>query len=174
MFVIRKAKESDFPQIMEIYSIAREFMKNNGNPTQWANKYPTDEEIHNSIKNGTHFICFFTDESSSENLIPAGTFLFKDGPDSSYSEITEGCWPNDEPYSVIHSFASTGKYKGTGSFMFEWAFQHCKVLRIDTHKNNRPMQNLLKKFGFNYCGIIYCFPDDYSENSQRIAFLRKN
>ena len=38
-------------------------------------------------------------------------------------------------------------------------------LRIDTHEDNVPMQNLLKKLGFTYCGTIYVLRD-----SARMAF----
>ena len=37
---IRKSTSQDLPQILNLYKIAREFMKNNGNPNQWEDRYP--------------------------------------------------------------------------------------------------------------------------------------
>lgn len=37
---IRKSTLQDLPQILNLYKIAREFMKNNGNPNQWEDRYP--------------------------------------------------------------------------------------------------------------------------------------
>lgn len=33
---IRKSTEQDFKRIMEIYALAREYMKTHGNPNQWG------------------------------------------------------------------------------------------------------------------------------------------
>ena len=37
---IRKSTSKDLPQILNLYKIAREFMKNNGNPNQWDEPLP--------------------------------------------------------------------------------------------------------------------------------------
>ena len=34
--MIRKAQTGDFSRMMEIYQIARQFMDETGNPTQWG------------------------------------------------------------------------------------------------------------------------------------------
>ena len=39
------------------------------------------------------------------------------------------------------------------------------VIRVDTHRDNRTMQRLLRKNGFCYCGIIYL-----EDKSERLAF----
>lgn len=41
--MLRKANISDIDEIMNIYTIAKETMRNNGNPTQWSDKYPSRE-----------------------------------------------------------------------------------------------------------------------------------
>ena len=33
--MIRLAKEEDIPRLLEIYAMAKEFMRKTGNPTQW-------------------------------------------------------------------------------------------------------------------------------------------
>ena len=44
-FYVRKAEKSDIEEILKIYAGAREFMKKNGNPTQWGDSWPLDEDI---------------------------------------------------------------------------------------------------------------------------------
>ena len=43
---------------------------------------------------------------------------------------------------------------------FNYAEQLCRergvgVVRIDTHRDNIPMNASIKKHGFSYCGVIY-------------------
>ncbi len=71
------------------------------------------------------------------------------------------CVCKDRPYGVVHRLAGDGSVKGIGSACLEWAFGQCGHLRIDTHGDNRVMQNLLKKSGFVYCGIIHVEEDCY-------------
>ena len=40
--MIRHATETDLPRILEIYDIARRFMRQNGNMVQWVNGYPSE------------------------------------------------------------------------------------------------------------------------------------
>ena len=40
-------------------------------------------------------------------------------------------------------------------------------LKIDTHRDNYPMQKSLKKNGFEYCGIIYL-----ADGNERLAFQK--
>ena len=51
--MIRHAAESDLPRILEIYDIARQFMRQTGNMTQWVNGYPS-EPLHRIGSDGTH------------------------------------------------------------------------------------------------------------------------
>lgn len=47
----------------------------------------------------------------------------------------------------------------------DFALRHYATIRIDTHRDNQPMQNAIRKAGFTYCGIIYCW-----DGSERLAF----
>jgi RimJ/RimL family protein N-acetyltransferase len=42
-------------------------------------------------------------------------------------------------------------------------------VRIDTHKDNVPMRNLLKKMGFTHCGVIRLLDKD---ESPREAYMK--
>ena len=46
---IRKSTLQDLPQILNLYKIAREFMKNNGNPNQWEDRYPEVSTVENDM-----------------------------------------------------------------------------------------------------------------------------
>lgn len=157
---IRKSSKSDKNTILKIYEYAREFMKNNGNPSQWGNHYPQPELIEEDIKNGTSYVCMDEDEI-------VGTFCFMEGEDPTYKTIYQGEWLNNEPYSVVHRVASFKEKRGIATFCLDWCFEQCKNIRIDTHRENIPMQTLLKNKGFVPCGVIYL------ENGEdRIAFQK--
>ena len=89
--------------------------------------------------------------------------------DPTYYRI-DGAWKNEAPYGVIHRIASDGTEKG----IFEAVMEFCKEkmaergirnLRIDTHEDNKTMQHLIEKYGFQRCGIIYL-----ENGSPRIAY----
>lgn len=160
---IRKTTESDSDRIMKIYSHAREFMARTGNPNQWGpTNWPPADLIHEDIRSGNSYVCVNDDEKV------IGTFFFTQGKDiePTYRAITDGAWLDDSPYGVVHRIASDGSEKGIGKFCIGWAYEQCGHLRIDTHTDNKVMQNLLTKLGFTRCGIIYVIED----NNPRYAF----
>ena len=156
---IRKSTSQDLPRILELYKIAREFMKNNGNPDQWGDKFPETSTVKNDVEQGISYVCEVNGEI-------AGTFVFFVGEDPTYHVIEKGGWHSDKkPYGVIHRVASDGVTKGVTRTAFSYGLENCGYLRIDTHKDNKPMQGALKKFGFRKCGIIHL-----ENGSERIAF----
>lgn len=160
---IRKSTEYDVPRMMELYAYAREYMAKTGNPNQWGpTNWPPEDLIHSDIRQGNSYVCL------NDNHEIIGTFFFTQGPDiePTYREITDGKWHDDSPYGVVHRIASDGSEKGIGSFCINWAFGQCGHLRMDTHGDNKLMQNLLSKLGFKHCGTIYVEEDDFP----RLAF----
>lgn len=157
-YTIRPAEFADLPRILEIYAEAREFMRQTGNPNQWGETHPTETILRDDIPKQQLYVC-------TENSEILGVFAYIPGIDSTYIHIYEGQWLNNEPYGVIHRIAVTSHRKGVASFCFDWALDQCPNLRIDTHRNNIPMQRALEKYGFSYCGIIYLANGD-----ERIAF----
>ena len=155
---IRNASFDDIQRIMQIYENARVFMRSTGNLTQWNNGYPSEDLIRNDIASGNLYVV------EDKNDICA-VFAFLKGPDITYKVIYEGSWPDDEEYYVIHRIAVSEQGKGISSFIFNECLSKCKVLRIDTHKDNIPMQKALLKNGFNYCGIIHLLNGD-----ERLAY----
>ena len=158
--IIRNTLPTDLDSVMEIYSLAREFMRKSGNPTQWGGGYPSRELIESDIASGLSYVV----EDDGEVV---ATFFFKIGTDPTYLKIYDGEWLDESSYGVIHRIAV--KYHGRG--IIAEVFSFCSTLsesiRIDTHADNIPMQTALKKHGFTRCGIIYLPSGD-----ERIAYQR--
>uniref|UniRef100_UPI0040577098 GNAT family N-acetyltransferase n=1 Tax=Agathobacter sp. TaxID=2021311 RepID=UPI0040577098 len=155
---IRKAKIEELDSIMKVYAFARKFMEEHKNPTQWGQNKPSREQIESDILAGKCHLCI------KEGQI-AAVFYFAKEADVTYAKIYDGNWINDEPYAVVHRIASSGIIKGAGSFCMNWASGQCENLKIDTHKDNYVMQNMLKKCGFVHCGTIYL-----ENGEERLAF----
>ncbi len=154
---IRHATEKDIGQMMEIYQYARHFMAEHGNPNQWGpTNWPPEELIRSDIAGGSSYVCIYDGEI-------VGTFFYTQGKDvePAYRIIENGAWLDESPYGVVHRIAGNGSVKGIGSFCINWAFAQCGHLRMDTHTDNRVMQNLLIKNGFVHCGTIYVEEDAY-------------
>jgi len=157
---VRKTKIEEIDLVMDIYELAREFMKKTGNANQWINGYPSRRLIEKDIQDGYSYVCIIDGEIS-------GTFFFMQGEEPTYSLIYEGEWLNSRPYGVIHRMAGNGKAKGIGAFCLNWCFTICNNIRIDTHHDNKVMQNILERDGYTRCGIIYL-----ADGSPRIAYHR--
>ena len=154
---IRHAEMADLPDIMAIYSHARDFMAAHGNPNQWGpTNWPPEDLIKADIEAGNSDVCIAGGRI-------AGVFYYACGhrTDPAYDVIEDGKWIGDEDYGVVHRVASGGTVKGVGSFCVNWAFDQCGHLRMDTHGDNKVMQSMLEKLGFVHCGTIYVEEDDY-------------
>lgn len=154
--IIRPAKQTDLERILEIYAIARRFMAENGNPTQWKDGYPQCCMLEEDIRLGRLYVV------EADRI--CGVFMFTVGDDPTYSHI-EGEWGSSTPYGVIHRIA------GVGGGIFDAALEYCssmiRHLRIDTHADNKPMQHVVEKAGFIRRGIIYV-----ADGTPRIAYDR--
>lgn len=155
---IRKADVLDIDKIMRLYNGAREFMKANGNPTQWGDGYPQTEVIEADIQRGDFYVC-------EEDGRIVGAFAFIMGEDPTYQIIENGSWSSNAEYGTIHRLVSDGSTHGIAKACFDYCSSKSSYLRIDTHADNKPMQAAILKYGFKKCGIIYV-----RGNSARIAF----
>ena len=150
--IIRKATYPEIPLLMKIFEGAKVIMRESGNLQQWSGNYPTEAIISRDIDAGNCFVLCEEDEI-------IGTMALIPGPDPTYAVI-EGEWPDEAPYYVIHRIATSAPGRNTAKYMFDWAFGHiylkgCKVIRIDTHKDNCIMKHILSKYGFSICGVIW-------------------
>ena len=156
---IRLTTYSDLPLVMEIYETAREFMHRAGNINQWVNGYPSQKLIEDDIDAGHSFVV----ENNSGKIV--GVFSFIIGEDPTYTKIYNGEWLNADEYGTIHRIASSGIEKGVGEACFKWTFNQISNIRVDTHRDNKVMQNILAKLHFKYCGIIYLL-----DGAERLAY----
>ena len=156
---IRKTTTDDLAAVMGIYAEAREFMRNSGNPDQWGDNHPTQAMIERDIQKGASYVCV------KDNKIVAA-FYFSIEDDPTYAKI-DGAWLNDKAYGVVHRMARGKGGTGTGEFCLKWCLAQHPNIRIDTHRDNAPMLNLLERLGFIYCGIIWT-----RVSEERLAFAQ--
>ena len=155
---VRNATPQELEAIKDIYENAKLFMRSSGNMHQWTGDYPSRTLILRDIENGNCFVY----EEGGEIL---GVFCLFEGPDVTYGRIDGGNWLDDSDYYVIHRIAMKAHGKGIAQKCFDYGMSKNNHLRIDTHKDNIPMQRALLKYGFQKCGIIYLESGD-----ERIAF----
>ena len=163
--LIRKATLEDMPVLLEIYDRARKFMASTGNVNQWTNGYPSQEILAEDIAKNEMYVL------EDEDGIQA-SFVFYCGIDSCYNKIYDGQWLNDEPYGVIHRIATRGLKKHMADIILEYCESKIDNIRMDTHMDNKPMQNFMLKHGFKHVGTIYL-----KNGQSRLAFhcnLNKN
>ena len=154
---IRKATPWDLPRIREIYEVARQFMRKNGNHSQWGKGDEPEALIEEDICQGNLYVL--------EEADIHAVFAFIIGEDPTYQEIEEGNWKSEEPYAAVHRVASDGTVQGVFGHVMDYCSAQVPHLRIDTHTDNKVMQHVLEKYGFVSCGIVHV-PD----GSPRIAY----
>ena len=96
-----------------------------------------------------------------------GVFCYFEGTDPTYTKIYDGKWIDENHVGVIHRVAVALHRKGVASFCYDYCFNISKNVRIDTHRDNIPMQRSLIKNGFKYCGIIHLLNGD-----ERLAYQK--
>ena len=156
---IRKATPDDIQAILGVYAIAREYMRNTGNPDQWGTQYPSANLLNDDISKGELYVG--TDEDDCVRFV----FAFILGEDPTYAYIEDGKWLTDKPYGTIHRIAGDGSVKGAVAMAVEYCKQTISNIRIDTHEKNKTMQHVVEKLGFKRCGIIYI-----EDGTPRIAY----
>lgn len=154
----------DMDAIMHIIKQAQEYFKNQ-NIDQWQNNYPNPEVIEKDIQNGYSYVLEIDEKI-------AGTAAVSFDGEKTYQKIYNGHWVSNGEYAVIHRMAVDNECKGKGisSQIIKHVEELClekgvKSIKVDTHEENIPMQKLLQKNEFTYCGEIFL-----EDNSKRIAF----
>lgn len=156
MYRVRRAVWADFDRILEIYALARKFMAQTGNPTQWGTNYPPLDMLEADIPAGNLYVV--------EDDAIHGVFAYFSEPDPTYGYIEDGAWLDDSSYGTIHRVAADGS-GGVFSAVLNFAQEQNPHVRIDTHHDNKVMQHVLEKHGFHRTGIIYL-----EDGDPRIAY----
>ncbi|MDR0907206.1 MAG: GNAT family N-acetyltransferase [Rikenellaceae bacterium] len=162
---VRPAQLSDIEAIMPIFDRARAFMRSVGNEAQWTGGYPARDLIISAIDAGKQYVC------TQEGEV-VGTFYFAVEEEPTYAQITDGEWLNDAPYGVVHRLASSGQCKGVGRRCLEWCLEQAGNIRIDTHRCNAVMLNILRKAGYTRCGVIFIADGTPREAFQKCVTCR--
>ncbi len=149
MVNIIKASLDRLSEIMEVYQIAREYMKKTNNPNQWGDTHPPLELIKDHIFNGNLYI------GINENNEILFSFAFIIGEDPTYKYIENGKWIDNSLYGTIHSLASAQKINNVFSYVLAFCLTKTDHIRIDTHEDNKVFQHILAKFNFKKCGVIF-------------------
>jgi GNAT superfamily N-acetyltransferase len=120
---------------------------------QWHPDYPTQQTILDDIAQGIGYA--FTDDTGV-----IGYCCIVIGDEPAYHEI-DGAWKTDRPYAVVHRMAFNRRARGSG--LSHEAFQHIEdyclmhridAIRLDTQEENKVMQHILGREGFEYCGMV--------------------
>ena len=154
------AKETDLSRILEIYDIAKAYMRASGNPNQWNGAYPDPETLRTDIEKQRLYVY-------KKNGNIHGVFMLLLEEEPTYAYIEDGSWREETPYGTIHRLAGDGEVKGLFAKCVAFCEGKVKYLRADTHFDNHTMQHLLEKNGFERRGIIYLKNGD-----SRIAYQK--
>ncbi len=164
----RAAEAADIPRILEIVQDARESLGRH-HIDQWQGPYPDSARFEEDIRLGQ---CFVLEHAGDR----AAFFVLSPLEEPGYAAITDGKWSANIPYCVLHRAAVAKEYRGSGmaQALIRCAEEQARVyglkcIRADTHKKNKPMQNLLRESGFRYRGNIQV-QSEPGHDPQRQAF----
>lgn len=120
---------------------------------QWHPNYPTLATIEDDVKNGVGFV-FAEDDAI------LGYCCIVIGDEPAY-HVIDGEWKTERAYAVVHrmAFAESCRGNGLSSEAFSLIKEYCKdkridAIRVDTQDENKVMQHILNKEGFEYCGLV--------------------
>ena len=152
--MIRQAALQDIDRIMVIVAQAQRRLADAG-VYQWQDGYPSPDVFKNDIENGNCYV------AEIDGIVMGFSVMIFD-IEPTYALIEGGEWlSSGQDYCVIHRMAVDDSQlrAGLGRAFFEYTEQLCRergigVIRIDTHKDNIPMQSLIANMNYTYCGII--------------------
>jgi len=156
---IHRIEKDDMQRIMKITNDAKYLLKQNGS-LQWQQGYPNEDTFINDINNKSLYGIY-----ENNNLMAYGAYIL--GKDINYVEI-DGKWdiPANEKDLAIHRVAVDcnchGKKYGIKILKYGIIYAKklgCLTVKVDTHKNNIPMQKCINHSGFVYKGIVKIIRD---------------
>lgn len=162
--IIRPAVLTDLPDVWALIRRTRELFKQAG-IDQWQKGHPSENTLEQDIALGRGLVV------EENGRVLAYFALCFDG-DPNYARIENGAWLTNGPFCVLHRLAVREELRRTGAAgrVFDYWEAQTRLrglasMRADTHPDNLPMQNLLRKKGFTPCGIIYV-----CDGGARVAF----
>ena len=157
MYMIRKGRESDIPEIVGIYELIHTNEEKVKVSTGWVRGiYPTGDDARDMLAKDELFVL------EDGGRVVASARINKTQVDV-YSRVN---WQYDAPDSevmVLHTLAvdplAAGKGYGTAFVRFyeKYALANgCHYLRIDTNALNTPARRLYAKLGYSEVGVVRC------------------
>ena len=153
--MIRKAAANDIPRITEIY---KNVIHSDTNMTRWSEDvYPTADTACKALTRGDLFV--YEDDAAGRVL---ATAIINQIQGDAYSKCSWRFPAADNEVMVLHTLAvdPEASHKGIGKqilkFYEEYALDKgCKVLRMDTGKQNTIARGFYEKSGFIESGLIH-------------------
>ena len=169
VFEPRRAVPEDMDALLDILGQAKAYLRESG-VDQWQEGYPNREALMADMEAGRGWL--FECEGR-----PAGYECISMSPEECYRDI-DGAWLTEgENYAVIHRAMAAAKYRGTmlATEMFGFAAELAAGLgkasvRVDTHRDNRAMNRLCTKLGYQFCGVVDLSSVDPAHDSLRNAY----
>ncbi len=147
--MIRQAQLNDLDVIDQLAVQTITHMHEHGR-TQWSLDYPRKAHFKQDIDLGQLYV-YVNDETI------AAVYALTNDDEPSYEAVT---WSVNKAL-VMHRIMVDPKLQGErlGDALFHHAYQQaitrgCDGIKIDTHENNQPMLNLLKRHQFHYRGYL--------------------
>ena len=150
--IFRKATTEDIDTIERMIKAASGRLGAAG-IDQWQRGYPNRTSIENDVEAGVGMVLALGNE-----ILAYGAIIFTGEP--AYDDLTGGQWLTNGEYAVVHRLCVSEIFVGMGfakQFMSAaeaMAAERVKSFRIDTHPDNKIMQNLVERMGFTYCGDV--------------------
>lgn len=161
---LRRAVKEDVPAIARLYELARAALREAG-VNQWQDGYPDGSDALRDIEAGRGYV--LTEDGQVSAFACLGF-----GVEPTYEVIEDGSWQSAGEYGFLHRIAVDPACKGRGAaglFFDELKRQARKrgaaSVRGDTHRDNLPMQRVMKKNGLELRGIIHV-----EDGSERLAY----
>ncbi|WP_105107578.1 GNAT family N-acetyltransferase [Streptococcus suis] len=148
---IRLAHPNEVAAISQIMDQAKTFLAASGS-SQWQGTYPDQDTIFDDILTGKGYVGLV------DGKVAVYAAVFR-GTEAAYEAIYEGKWQHNNPlYTTIHRVAVAKEFQGQGvvQTFLQGIIEGQKGpdFRCDTHEKNLPMQHILEKLGFVYCGKV--------------------
>ena len=151
--IFRAAETGDVDIVTQIISEASARLGSAG-IDQWQRGYPNRASVESDVEKGVgRVLC------DGEQIVAYGAVIFTG--EEAYRDLTGGEWLTSGSYAVVHRLCVASDRVGQGwsrRFMMcaeEWARENSlPSIRIDTHPDNKIMQNLIASSGYTYCGDV--------------------
>ena len=149
----RKMEEADLDAVMLIVRQAKNYLRKN-RVDQWQEGYPNEDTFRADMARGEGYVMTYDGRI-------AGIFTLSDRPENYYGRLTDGKWRTEGKYCVLHRNALDAAFRGSGmaeklmSAVEDIArARGAEAIRVDTHRKNKAMQNLLRRSGYEFRGNV--------------------